>query len=291
MGNAFLYGNGGNSNFLEDCFAVKAYSSVEDLPEAENENTIAVITDTPIPCYTFTRETPITIGSNLDTVGKVYILVGRYSPAYFDIVNGYNKMRIYPTAVYQCLVGNASDKRVYQKRTAKIYRDGKWIDFEMSIIQNGKQCETVTGGWSSVVEELAGSVSWGEDYLFLGCRDSGGYASVYTNNPIDLKELTAMNIYFSNLSHLDATEDAPGIKIGICSSPYTGTSFDEFDNKMTMCIENRSVIEHGFVTVDLMKRHESGFDGFISLDQSEKYHIQMAVKKSNATIRDIVLFA
>jgi hypothetical protein len=48
MGNAFLHGNGGGSRLN---FSVKAYASVDDLPEKARENTIAVFTDTPITDY------------------------------------------------------------------------------------------------------------------------------------------------------------------------------------------------------------------------------------------------
>lgn len=268
-------------------FKIITCSSEDDLPEAAENNTIAIFTDGDIIHCDFYRGTPYTaLKIDVDpenATGAFLIATGKYSPVYFDIENGNNSIRVYPTGVYQRYRTVDMYTR-WVEEDARIYKNGQWMSFDTDIYNYGDQCESVTGEWGFVKSGM-GTVSFADDYLYLGCDESAdSYASVYTKNKIDFSEYTQMIIYFENLTHVK--ESSNGIKVGIVSSPYTGTSFADIDSKFAAYTECAGTITKNRLVVDLTDIHKS-YEDYVE----QNYYVQLATKISNATIRRIYLCA
>ena len=116
MGNAFLYGSGGGGGAGLN-FEIKAYASEDSLPATAKENTIAVITETPITAYTFSAT------EHTDPIeGMVWFIVDVASPVEFNALKK-NEIRIYPNSAKQYVSGVWTDK------LAKSYQGGSWVDW------------------------------------------------------------------------------------------------------------------------------------------------------------------
>lgn len=288
MGNAFLYGGSSNINKgVTDGLNIKIYASEDDIPETADENTVAIVTSVPMPYYTITRsisdykskDSDVVV--QLDTIGRIYIIIGHHSPAYLEINNGNNSVRIYPIAVYQCIHDGQSLDNIYVERYAKVYRDGEWHELKETLYSYGDRCESITGGWEQVTDaDGYGKVSFGSEYLFLGCHNTAtSYASIYTVNKINVNELTRLHVVFSELTHVGDL----GIKIGICDSPYTGTSFSSLDSNFIKYVECKDVVsKNNDVDIDILNIINQ-----TTINGQHEYHVQIAVSKSNATITDI----
>jgi hypothetical protein len=286
MGKGFKHGGGdivGNADNLG--INVITYSYEDDLPEAVDENTIAVCTTDPITVCNFHRGIPsfgFTTSSN--PTGELWIATGKYSPVYFDIENENISVRIYPIGVYQAYL--PSGDKSWTKKDARIYQNGEWKTFDTYIYDVGDTCNSITGGWKEVIGNTNSSVSFssGDKYLHLGCKDTSkdGYVSVYTINPIDFSEYTQIAVCFQSLTHYGES----GIKIGISSTPYKNTSFSGIDSSFETFEEYKGAMTNRTIkTFDLTAIHNKyKYDG-----EEKKYHVQLAVQRSSATIYKIYL--
>jgi hypothetical protein len=288
MGKGFKHGGSiiGNSEDLG--FKIITYPFEDELPEVADENTIAILTDSEIVRCSFYRGTPYTkLGFDVDqnkATGSFLIATGKYSPVYFDIDKGNCSVRVYPIGVYESY-RDVGINNVWVKKDARIYKNGQWMSFDTDIYNYGDQCNAITGGWE-IVKSGKGAVSFGEDYLFLGCDDSAdSYASIYTKNAINFSEYTQMVILFENLTHVQSSSN--GIKVGIVNSPYKGTSFADTGIDLSFQVYEEctaDITKAMSVVIDLTKIHE-GYEGY----DEQTYYVQFAVTKSNATIKQIYL--
>ena len=167
MGNAFLYGSGGGSGLN---FEVKAYASEDSLPATAKENTIAVITETPITAYTFSATEPT------DPIeGAVWIRIGAASPVEFNALKK-NEIRVYPVSAKQYVSG------AWVGKTAKSYQGGEWVAWvtDTFLYNKGDFCTDVTGGWKSI-SIVDGSNRAGT----LAMADNGSSITLWATMPGD----------------------------------------------------------------------------------------------------------
>lgn len=135
MAKGFKHGSGGTS--LN--FDVKSYGSEEALLAAvPKENTIGIITTTPITSWIFSATEPGTPAN-----GMVWIYTGMESPIEFNALKK-NGVQVYPISARQYVSGAWVDV------TAKSYQNGAWADWAIEpqyLYNNGDECTDITGGW------------------------------------------------------------------------------------------------------------------------------------------------
>lgn len=179
MGNAFLYGSGGGGAGLN--FEIKAYVSEGSLPATAKENTIAVITTTPITAYTFSATEPT------DPIeGMVWITVNTSSSVEFNALKK-NNITVCPMSAKQYVSGAWVDKE------AKTYHNGAWVDWwNGELFINGNQYEAFTGGWVRADYYVGNDDNTNtgtltvEDTIYLKTSMGTYCKSVRTSNKIDL---------------------------------------------------------------------------------------------------------
>lgn len=170
-----IMGGGSDLNFK-----VIAVASESALPSTAAENTIAVITTTPISEWEMSVVTSPTWSGAPE--GFVYITI---RASYLGDGIGFNAIKrnglwVYPTGCQQYVSG------AWASKVAKIYQNGTWADWRLVVKQlywNGDKCENVTGGWDYVSD--GGTVSFGTDSLYMAAPQ-GKYPKVYTVNEIAL---------------------------------------------------------------------------------------------------------
>jgi len=119
-------------------FSIVAYPSEDAVPEISKENTIAVITDTPITSWAMSAEEP-----EEPVEGMVWILTGTTSDVSFNILKK-NCIRVYPLKTYQYIDG------AWVEKASMSCQDGAWVDwFNGVFFDNGDQCVGITGGWTN----------------------------------------------------------------------------------------------------------------------------------------------
>jgi hypothetical protein len=137
-------------------FEVKAYAT-EVLLRADTpkENTIGVVTGTPITGWIFSATQPDAI-----TEGLVWFLTGTDSAVEFNALKK-NSVKVYPISAKQYVDGAWVDK------TAKSYPGGEWVDWVTYLFNGGDTCDGITGGWTN------------SGYSYTGTVD--GSSKTYTN--------------------------------------------------------------------------------------------------------------
>ena len=106
-------------------YKVVAYENELLLPETAKENTIAVITDTPITSYAFAASEPTNVME-----GMVWIATLMSSAAPIDVLSK-NSLVIYPGQCYQYING------AWVAKIGYTYQNGTWIDIVFGILING----------------------------------------------------------------------------------------------------------------------------------------------------------
>ena len=118
--------------------SIVAYPSEDAVPETSKENTIAVITDTPITSWAMSAEEP-----EEPIEGMVWVLTGTTSSVSFNILKK-NCIKVYPLKTYQYVSGTWVEKE------SMSCQNGTWVDwFNGLFFDNGDQCISVTGGWTN----------------------------------------------------------------------------------------------------------------------------------------------
>ena len=131
IGRTNVGGGGGGLNF-----EVKAYASEDILPATAKENTIAVITDTPITAYTFSATEPTE-----PIEGMVWITVDVASTVEFNALKK-NSIQVYPISAKQYIGGAGVDVE------AKSFQNGVWVNWwNGELYTPGNEWISVTGGW------------------------------------------------------------------------------------------------------------------------------------------------
>ena len=105
-------------------FDIVAYSSEEEmLADTPAENTIGVITETPITGYKFSSTEPEDMNE-----GEVWICTGRSSDVTFNIVNN---IELYPISIKQYV------DNVFIDVFAMSYQNSKWIEWVTYLFKEG----------------------------------------------------------------------------------------------------------------------------------------------------------
>lgn len=136
MSTAFLHGNGGAASLN---FKVVAYASEEEMSAVTPaENTIGVVTTTPISEYAFASEIPWSDPEE----GAVFFKTADKSAVSFNALKK-NTLTVYPIMCSQYISGEWIFKE------AKIYKDRQWIRWEQYLWYYGDSCIASTGGWKT----------------------------------------------------------------------------------------------------------------------------------------------
>ena len=185
IGKTNVVSGGGGLNFK-----VEAYASEDSLPETAKENTIAVITETPITAYTFSATKP---AEPLE--GMVLITTGKASFAEFNALKK-NSIQVYPLSTKQYING------AWEKKPASLYQKGAWVklDHKLYLYKNGDSCANITGGWGANLSQTAGTLS--ADRMILNGSASAA-VGLTTENYIDLSEYTTLHFNIKVLSAYD----------------------------------------------------------------------------------------
>lgn len=185
------YGNLGGSGGLN--FEVKAFASADALPQSARENTIAVVTDTPISSWVMSAEQPT------GAEGMVWIEVAAASDVAF-YADKKQQVKLYPKSVKQYVSGAWTNMDAY------VYQGGAWVEFSSTwngeLYVYGDQWETITGGW--IIDgqtQAANTVTFQDQDIMIAAR--ANYRSVVsTANKIDT---TGYNTLYFRLSGRIAT--------------------------------------------------------------------------------------
>lgn len=148
-------------------FDVVAYETEAALlANAPAENTIGIITTTPISNWIFSPTQP----ENPDG-GTVWISTDTSSPVEFNALKK-NCIQVYLQTAKQYVSGAWEDVS-----NAKIYQNSEWVDLWDGILfENGNQYGAITGGWNGVVGNVI--------EVYPG---TSGMANAHTDRAIDLR--------------------------------------------------------------------------------------------------------
>lgn len=121
---------------IELNFDVVAYDSEEILLAATpSENTIGVVTTTPISSWIFGSTEPT------GSADMVWFKTGTSSAIEFNTLKN-NTIYVYPLSAKQYISSTWVDK------TVKIYQNGKWLNWNKYLFDNSNKYTNLTGGWS-----------------------------------------------------------------------------------------------------------------------------------------------
>ena len=143
-------GGGGGKNTSELNFDVKAYSTEEEmLASNPGENTIGIVTDTPITGWEF-----YIAGSNNPIDGCIWINYVQSGQASFNAIKK-NKIELCPTEVKQYINNEWVHKKSY------IYKNGEWIVFFSATINItyplGSTCTATDGVTTMTAPDTSGT--------------------------------------------------------------------------------------------------------------------------------------
>lgn len=160
-------------------FKIIAYESEEKLLKAEpKENTIGVVTNTPIAARVFSAVQPQSL---ID--GAVWILTGANSPAAFNALKAKkDALIVYPILAKQSVGGG-----VLVDLVAKSYIGGKWVDWwNGELYDSGNIYEDVTGGWTSDETAQIPTITYNATTMEINASASGYNRKVRTGKKIDM---------------------------------------------------------------------------------------------------------
>lgn len=163
FGYPIMGGGGSDLNFK-----VIAVATESALPSTAAENTIAVITTTPITSYVFSSTAPTS-----PTEGMVWFATETASTVGFNAIKR-NGLWVYPTGCQQYVSG------AWIAKTAKTYRDGAWQDWVTYLFNYGLAGYTFgsgMGGYSAANQGVATVLS---NALSLKVSGSGCAIAMYT---------------------------------------------------------------------------------------------------------------
>lgn len=179
---------------------VVAYAT-EDLLTADTptENTIGIVTTTPIPAWYFSAEQP----ENM-VEGDVWMKTDAESPVSFNAVKK-NNITVYPFEAMQL-------NEELEKVPAFCYLAGKWVElwkWNGELYKEGKEYEDITGGWVTGViwsgySASGSTVTKKNDYLYIDGADGSSHG-FKTANQIDLTPYSAFNIRYTAPSTINVS--------------------------------------------------------------------------------------
>lgn len=166
-------GGGGGLNF-----SVKAYASVEELPSAEKENTIAVIADE-INGWIFSATEPTS-----PSEWMVWFPTGTSSAVNFNALKK-NGIEVYPQSAKQYISSE------WVQIDAYMYQGGELVQFssvvtDVYLYNSGDPCDAVTGGW--IGYNSNSTVTNGANSMTVKVAAGGKPGGVKTANTVDVSK-------------------------------------------------------------------------------------------------------
>lgn len=198
MAKGFKHGSGGGASLN---FNVKSYDSEEVLLEAEaKENTIGIVTNTPITSWVFSAAEPAE-----PVEGLVWISTGASSPVEFNALKK-NGIQVYPMSAKQYV------SSAWVSKTAKSYQNGSWKDFTAYLYNAGDEFTDITGGW--VTESYGSTPSKtieGGVMQFVTYGGPWNYSILKTQNPINLTSYKTLYFRIPYDLHCGGAEHKVGV--------------------------------------------------------------------------------
>jgi len=168
-------------------FSVVAYASEDDLPATADENTIAVITSTPISGYAFSNEQP-----DNQTEGFVWFTTGTGSPAPFNAINE-NQVMVYPLLAKQYV------NEAWAVKSSKIYQNGAWrlIATELILYESGNKNNeyTFTLGCTGNAK-----VTFNSDHILMSGYMGNTNIPVFFIENVNITDFSRAEITYSGLN-------------------------------------------------------------------------------------------
>lgn len=232
---------GGGGSSLN--FKVIAVSSELLLPATAKENTIAVITTTPITSYVFSSTAPTSPAE-----GMVWFVTGTASTVGFNAVKK-NGLWVYPTGCQQYVSG------AWVSKTAKTHKGGAWVDWWNGDLYNsGNEYDFVTGGWGS-----SGTVT--KHATSITVTGASTFPTAYTNEKIDLSRYSTLAI---NVTAVQKVQYGITLAVGTKKIYATDASRIAFlDSDMVVGINTLDVSSiNGAYYIQV-----SGYDGSATFDR------------------------
>lgn len=225
-------------------FKVLAYATEEELLAATPvENTIGIVTETPITSWIFSATEPSPAAP-----GMVWISTGTSSLIEFNALKK-NGVQVYPISVTQYVSG------AWIGKTAKSYQSGAWVDWINYLYKDGNQYTDLTGGWAVYKENNGGyDVSFENDGIevtYNGAQ-SNWNASAYTIKKIDVTNYTTLT---ADVAYIHHYSDSKFI-LGLNSSPGNTSIFTHSQSLAKTADDTYPV------TVDLSDLSGSFYIGF-----------------------------
>lgn len=209
--------NGGSGGSSLNYKVIAYASEAALLAAAPAENTIGVVTVTPITARVFSATEPQGL---ID--GAVWFLTGTNSPAAFNVLKAKkDAVMVYPMSAKQSVDGVLVDV------VAKSYIGGKWVDWwNGELYDTGNEFESVTGGWVAYDGNAKEAIiTRGETSLKLQTPTSGYNVSVQTKNLIDMTEYSALVLSGSINSNCNyggwGLRDSEGNQVAFTTSEYS----------------------------------------------------------------------
>lgn len=197
-----LYGFGGGGAALN--FGVKAYATEEALMAATpKENTIGIITTTPITSWIFSATEPEPPADGKD--GLAWIETGTASAVEFNALKK-NEIKVYPTNVQQCVGGE------WSKVPAFIRRNGGWTGFaqELYIFKEGVGLsEGYTGRFTN---PESGSEIYIKPEKIVWASKVGSGNNFWIDPKIDVTQYSKLHVELACLETFDNTHS---VTIGV----------------------------------------------------------------------------
>lgn len=132
-------------------FKVEAYASELLLPASAKENTVAVITETPITGWAFSATEP-----EAPAEGMVWVQTGSDSVAPFNALKK-NMLMAYPMRVYQYAA------EAWTIKTAKTFVSGAWTDWGSVIFGGASDFDK----WTATTRGTGGTISLTNDIMVI----------------------------------------------------------------------------------------------------------------------------
>lgn len=184
FGYPIMGGGGSDLNFK-----IIAVASESALPSSAAENTIAVITTTPITSYVFSSTAPTSPAE-----GMVWFATGTASTVGFNAIKR-NGLWVYPTGCQQYVSGEWTVKEIM------VYLNGAWTGLKKYLYKNGDLCTTLTGGWEqtaafgyTATHQNSGAVTYNADNFYCAPTGSPQCAMLNPVNAVDLTDVQTVVI-------------------------------------------------------------------------------------------------
>ena len=208
-------------------FKVVGYATEEALlAAAPAENTIGIITETPITGYIFSVEEP-----SPATAGLVWVIIGKSSQVAFNALKK-DSVMVYPLSAKQYVDGAWADV------TAKSYQGGEWVDwFDGTVYDNG----IFAAGYSYETQTPASGESWIDASTDEYLAATGRFGSIFLTPKIDMTPYTTLTMRVKNGSRVGVSSD--GTETGLIAQVYVGATTE---TEYTVDITN--VNEEAYIT-------------------------------------------